>query len=115
MGAGEMAQQLNALGITAEVLGSIIVTIWLTITYNSSSRGSDPILVTSLRIRHTFGVHTYRQAKHSYTYNKMNLKMSRSEPVSSFSSCVLEHRALVNRVSGLKMSICHNYSFPVCL
>lgn len=34
------------------------------------------------------------------------------EPVSSFPSCVLEQRTLVDEVSSLKMSVCHNYSFP---
>lgn len=110
-----MAQQLKALGIIAEALGSIPVTIWFTVIRNSSSSGSGPVLGTSLGIRHVLGMHTHRQARRSYTHSKVILKTMGVEPVSSFSSCVLEHRTLVSGVGSLKMSICHSYSFPVCL
>ena len=71
LGAGEMAQWLRALAALAEDLGSVprahIEAHNLPITPFPGD--PKPLLIT-IGARHVYDMHTYMQAKHSFTSNK---------------------------------------------
>jgi hypothetical protein len=70
-GVGKIAQWLRLLAALPKDRGSISsIHVWLTITYNSSSRGSNHLF----RYQQAHGTHTYIQVKtYTHTIEKINL------------------------------------------
>lgn len=79
---------------------------WFTTTYHSSFGGSEALFLTSEVTRHTCTVHTYMQAKHTFTQNKNNLRSSsdcqeQSSPSAHRGLCCLIQRKMVSEAEYL--------------